>query len=154
MTLEIHVVVGLNTPEADAAALDACDRECGKSGKMNAMPGPLRIRGSVVIPEVELRAGASRARLDLAVSRSTPPTEVEIGVCHAGHANPTFRQERVHHSRVRSPNVRPRPAGPVGQPAAACSRPRLLCGPAHICREQSGHQLGASLTFAGGVRSM
>jgi hypothetical protein len=61
VTREIHVVVGLNTPEADAAALDACDRECGKSGKMNAMPGPLRIRGSVVIPEVELRWRFSRS---------------------------------------------------------------------------------------------
>src|ERR671918_747617 len=63
---------------AHAAALDGCDRDCGKSGKMSAMPGQLFIRGSVVIPEAELRWRFSRSSGPGGQSVNTTDSRVEL----------------------------------------------------------------------------
>ena len=65
----------------------------GKPGKMNAMPGPLRIRGSVVIPEAELSWRFSRASGPGGQSVNTTDSRVELSYDVAASAalGPTLK---------------------------------------------------------------
>src|ERR687892_1613262 len=69
----------------------------GKPGKMSAMPGPLRIRGSVVIPEAELRWRFSRSSGPGGQSVNTTDSRVELSydVAHSSALGPRQRERAM-----------------------------------------------------------